>query len=298
VTTVGVLGPGAVGGLVAGALARSGVAVTVVAREDTASLIIRDGLRVESERLGAFAAHPRAAVALSEPVDVLVVAVRAPDLVAALHRVRAAPALVVPLLDGVEHVAALRERFGGRAVVVGAIRVEAERPSSGHVVQAGATLRLDLAPASPAVESLAHLLRAAGLPTQVRGSGPDLLWGRFARVAPLGLTTAASGLALGAVRGHPTWRMALEELVDEVAAVARAEGASVDADAALRDLAEAPAPTTGPLAREVDDGRPGELDALGGALVRAGARHRMPTPTAQRLVAAVQARLAGAAGSG
>jgi hypothetical protein len=92
--------------------------------------IARDGLRVESVRLGTFTVHPAAVAALEAPADVLVVAVKAPALDAALARVRAEPGLVVPLLNGVEHVARLRERFGDR-VVAATIRIAAERPRRG-----------------------------------------------------------------------------------------------------------------------------------------------------------------------
>ena len=43
---IAVLGPGGVGGLLAGALDRAGIEVVVVARESTAAVIARDGLRV------------------------------------------------------------------------------------------------------------------------------------------------------------------------------------------------------------------------------------------------------------
>ena len=57
---VAVLGPGGVGGLIAGALDRAGNEVVVVARESTAEVIARDGVRVRSVTLGDFVAHPRA----------------------------------------------------------------------------------------------------------------------------------------------------------------------------------------------------------------------------------------------
>ncbi|HEX2086771.1 MAG TPA: 2-dehydropantoate 2-reductase N-terminal domain-containing protein, partial [Solirubrobacteraceae bacterium] len=79
-TSVAVLGPGGVGGFVAAALARSGVPVTVVAREQTATAIARDGIEVDSVRLGEFTVHPRAVAMLELPVDVLVVATKAPAL--------------------------------------------------------------------------------------------------------------------------------------------------------------------------------------------------------------------------
>ncbi|MEO6496033.1 MAG: 2-dehydropantoate 2-reductase N-terminal domain-containing protein, partial [Solirubrobacteraceae bacterium] len=67
--TVAVLGPGGVGGLMAAALARAGMLTTVVAREETAARLNRDGLRVRSIRLGEFQVDVRAVARLAEPVD-------------------------------------------------------------------------------------------------------------------------------------------------------------------------------------------------------------------------------------
>src|SRR6266849_1052903 len=98
--TFAILGPGGVGGLIGGALERAGEQVVIVARESTAELIGSQGLRINSVTLGDFIAHPRAAVALDRPADVLIVATKAPAMEGALERIEAAPKLVLPLLNG------------------------------------------------------------------------------------------------------------------------------------------------------------------------------------------------------
>src|SRR4051794_19652210 len=108
VPSVAILGPGGVGGLLAAALARSGAQVTVVAREATTELIARDGIAVQSTLLGDFTARPAAVARLREPVDVLIVATKAATLGDALARVETDPELVVPLLNGVDHMQPLR----------------------------------------------------------------------------------------------------------------------------------------------------------------------------------------------
>jgi len=289
-TTVAVLGPGGVGGFVAGALARAGTPVTVVAREDTAACIARDGLRVRSVRLGAFTVHSPAVAALETPVDVLVVAVKAPALDASLERVTAEPGLVVPLLNGIEHVARLRERFGDRAVAA-TIRIAAERIEPGRIVHTSPFSRVELAPATPAAEAFAHLLRAAELPAQALACEADVLWSKLVRLNALALTTAASATPIGAVRAHPRWRLLLQGAVDETAAVAVAEGAETDPHAVLADLAELPADQTSSLARDVAAGREHELDAIGGAVLRAAARHGLACPAVEELVEHVRERV-------
>ena len=145
VVNVAVLGPGGVGGLVAGALDRAGTPVTVVARAATVETISERGLSVSSVLLGDFLAHPPATARLEQPVDVLIVATKAAGLREALERIEAPPKLVLPLLNGLDHVAVLRERFAPETVVAGTIRVEADRPEPGVVVHTSKFLRVDMA---------------------------------------------------------------------------------------------------------------------------------------------------------
>jgi 2-dehydropantoate 2-reductase len=291
VTSVAVLGPGGVGGFLAGALARAGVDVTVVAREPTAAAIARDGIEVESVRLGDFVVHPRAVAMLELRVDVLVVATKAPALERALRRVRADPGLVVPLLNGLEHVDALRARFGS-AAVAGSIRIAAEREPGPpvRVVHTSPAFRVEMAPARDDVSAFVHVLRAAEIPAKVLEREADVLWSKLVRLNALACTTAAMDAPIGDVCAHPVWRARLEGAVDETAAVAAAEGAAVDPAATLAELVELDPRQTSSLHRDLVAGEPSELDAIPGAVLRAAARHGVPAPTVERLVALIRER--------
>lgn len=288
--TVAVLGPGGVGGLVAAALARAGAPVTIVAREETAARLTRDGLRVRSVRLGEFQVDVRAVSRLTEPVDLLIVATKATGLRAALDRVGTAPRLVLPLLNGVEHLTVLRERWPDR-VCAGVIRVESDRPEPGLIVQTSPFLRIDLAPDTPDTQAVAHLLRAAEIPTKVGLSEPEVMWRKLVRLNALACTTTAFAEPIGAVRSHPRHRLALEGAVEETAAVARAEGANVSAAEVLNELGEIHAESTSSMARDVANGNEPELDAIPGAVLRAAARHGIPAPTLEDLVQRIRERL-------
>jgi 2-dehydropantoate 2-reductase len=293
-STVAVLGPGGVGGFVAGALARAGTPVTVVARPATADAIGRDGIRVESVRLGDFDARPAAAAAeLTEPVDILLVAAKAPGLPDALDRVRADPGLVVPLLNGLDHMALLRERFPAR-VAAGTIRIESTRPEPGRVVHTSRFLRVDLgaddAALLPALNRLSALLAAAEIPTKVLDSEARVLWGKLVRLNALACTTSAADRPLGFVRDDPAWREALEACVRETAAVARAEGAEVRAEDVMGELEDAHAELGSSMQRDIAAGREPELDHIPGAVLRAAARHGLECPTVARLTVEVARR--------
>jgi 2-dehydropantoate 2-reductase len=271
------------------------VPVTIVARDSTAAVIDEVGLRVSSVRLGELVAHPRVVGRLEEPVDVLVVATKAIGLDRALERIAAAPALVLPLLNGLDHLPLLRARFGNETVVAGTIRVEADRPEPGVVVHTSPFLRVDMASryasASEGMGVLAQTLTDAGIPARVGDSEPQVMWSKLVRLNALACTTSAFDKLLGEIRDTPELRDQLVGAIEEGCAVALAEGAVMDSGDPLGELNQAHATLGSSMQRDIAAGRTPELDAIPGAVLRAGARHGVDCPTIQRLVAMIAARV-------
>ena len=292
-TTLAILGPGGVGAFVGAALARAGQDVVLIAREATADAINRDGIEVDSARLGPFVAHPAAATALDHPADALVLATKAKDLDAALQRVHGEPHLVVPLLNGLDHLTTLRERFGPRAVAA-SIRIEAYRTDPSHVRQTSHFLRVDLATRNPrmrpAVDDFAATLDAAGIPARVMESEADAMWGKLVRLNALALTTSAYDRPIGPIRSTPELRAELEACVVEAAAVAQADGADVRPKAVMGELDDAHETLGSSMQRDIAAGVEPELDAIAGSVLRTAARHGLACPTVERLAARVAER--------
>ncbi len=288
------LGPGGVGGFVAAALARDGRDVVVVAREPTAQWIGEHGIAVQSVVLGDFGARPRGAAELDVAADVLLVATKATVLEQALERVAVAPELVVPLLNGVEHMTVLRDRFGAGRVAAGVIRIDSDRPQIGRIVQSSPTVRIDLAADDDALSGrlreLASALEHAGLAAQLGDTEAQILWSKLVRLNALACTTSASGETIGFIRSDPAWRALLEACIRETAAVAAAEGASIDPAARLAELDQAHAELGSSMQRDIAAGRVPELDAIAGAVMRTAARHGLSCPTVARLCAQIAAR--------
>ena len=294
---IAVLGPGGVGGFVAATLARANENVVVVAREATARYIADHGINVSGVALGQFRARPEATSRLDAATEVLLVATKATDLCPALERIAVIPDLVVPLLNGIEHMAMLRERFGTGRVAAGVIRIDADRPEPGVIVQSSPTLRIDLASddetSSGPLRALAGVLERAGLPVRVGTSEAQILWSKLVRLNALACTTSASGQTIGCIRSDPYWRAALEACVMESGAVARAEGASIDGGAHLNELLQAHPDLRSSMARDLDAGRESELDAIAGAVLRAAERHGLVCPTVARLSEQIAERAGG-----
>ena len=294
-STIAVLGPGGVGGFVAAALARAGEDVVVVAREPTAEALAGDGIEVRSVLLGDFTAGPGAVASLREPPEVLIVATKATGLCESLARIEAPPGLVVPLLNGLDHVQLLRGHFGAQRVAAGTIRIESDRPETGLIVHTSPFLRIDLAADDPglhpALERLAARLRGAEIPVQIGSSEAQILWSKLVRLNALACTTSAVDRPIGFIRADPEWRPALVACLEEATAVANADGALVTAAGALAELDQAHAELGSSMQRDIAAGREPELDAIPGAVLRAAARHGLACPTIERLGSVIAERV-------
>lgn len=289
--TIAVLGPGGVGGLLAALLSRAGHRVLCLSGEDTARTLREDGIRVRSGRFGEFTAEVDAATGLTEasgPVDAVLVTVKHTHLDAALERVPAkalGDALVVPFLNGVEHPAALRARYGADRVAPAVIRVESTRTAPGVIEHASPFVEIDLAGDPVPRERLdtpAAVFTAAGPVTRVLSDETAALWAKMSFLAPFALLTTRYGLPLGDVRTRH--RDELTALVEETAAVSLASGGPSDPAQALARYDDFAPATRSSMQRDAEAGRPLELDAIGGALLRAAERHGVDVPVATRVV--------------
>ena len=279
-----VLGSGGVGGLVAAALAHAGRDVVVVGRPET--IAVTPAVTVlDSVVLGRFEVALPFVPALDRAVDVVWIATKSNGLEAALSLLPpdlVGEAVVVPLLNGVDHVAILRGRYP--RVVAGVMRVESERVAPGRIEQRSPFIRVDLAEG----EDIASELSAAGIGARVGQDELSLLWGKLAFLAPLALTTTAMDSTLGPVRTHPLYLAAQAE----TERVATAVGADLDI-ASLQQIRTAAADTMrSSMQNDVTAGRPPELDAIAGPIIRAAQQHHIPIPATRNLVERIQATLA------
>jgi 2-dehydropantoate 2-reductase len=278
--TVAVLGPGAVGGALAVPLVQAGADVVCIAREATAEAITSQGLSLRhgSEEV---TVRPRAVVELTEPVDLLLVTVKAPALDDALGRVGASVGAVLPLLNGLEHVELIRGRLGGNVLAGSIGRLEAYRDGPARVVQTTPAPQITLFPADGAAE----LLCGAGLDVRRGESEPAVLWEKLVRLAPLAAATAITQQTLGELRSDPDWRATLEAGVTEACEVAAADGVRLDEAAQWEILDTMPATVTTSTARDAAAGRRTELDAILCAVVRATRRTAVAVPALEALLA-------------
>ena len=246
------------------------------------------GLHVRSRQVGDLHVPARAATRLDAPVDVVVVAVKQTARDDALDRGPPevlGDGVVVPMLNGLDHLDALRARYGTARVLPATVRVESTRVAPGEIEHTSAFVEVDVAPGGvdpERVEAVRALLEGAGIPTTVHDDETALMWAKLGFLAPFALLTTAHRAPIGEVR--TTHRAELEALVREVAAVAAASGAPSDPDRTLMFYDRFGADAKSSMLRDAEAGRPLETDAIGGAIVRAADRAGVDAPLTRALV--------------
>ncbi len=286
-----ILGAGAIGGLVGAMLSSLGEEVTVIVRADKLSSYPTS--LVLERPAGSLTAPAKAVSSLIEAVDVLWIATKTYQLQNALDSVKIAPRCIVPLLNGVDHVAVLRARLGQDQVVPGTIAVEAESVAPGRFIQRSPVVRLNLAASG---ESLlgAIIIRLGNLGFNCRfiANEQTLLWGKLCFLGPFALVTSASGMNVGEILADAAWKPKLTAAVSEASAVANASGAEIDALQIDAVFANSPPGMRSSMQKDLAAGRQLELDAIGGPIVRGGERHGIDVDTTVSLIKAIQAKAA------
>ena len=288
--TVAVLGPGAVGGALAARLLTAGIHTICVARPETAGVIALAGLVVET-RGETLAARPEVAERLTKPVALLLVTVKAPALEEALDRIDPSAVeegVVLPLLNGLEHMDLLRSRFEGRVAAGSVSHFQAYRVGRVQIVEGTSspivTMASDELP-SRDLERVAEFLRQARVEVRIAPSEKRVLWHKAVRISVLAAATAATGRTVGELRSDAVWRPRLEQAIGETCMVAEADGIPLRLAAQMTIIDDLADQTTTSAARDVVVGRRSELDAIVGSVLRAGERLGVPCPTLSELAA-------------
>lgn len=296
---IAIMGAGGVGGYYGARLAQAGHTVTFIARGAHLSAMRRQGLRVESikgDLLLKEVTATDAPVAVG-PVDLVLVCVKTWQLEEAARGIQpmVAPGTVVlPLLNGVEAYDELK-RFMPQGIVLGGLtRIMSFIAAPGHIRHAAIEPYIGLGSLDGAhqeqVRSIAQALTAAGIQTEIPGDLPAAIWAKFQFVSAWGAVGAVTRAPVGVIRTIPETRSLIERCLAEVGLVARGRGIALKAELEARYMAfidgMAPDGTTS-LQRDIAAGRPSELDAWTGAVVRLGRASGVETPVSSIIYAAL-----------
>jgi 2-dehydropantoate 2-reductase len=297
---IAVIGAGAIGGFVAAALARSGVAVGVVARGSHLEAILRDGLHVRSD-LGSFGVRVEAAedVRALGDFDALVLAFKShqwnPSLVRSLSDPRYSGATIVTLQNGVpfwyvrrpelqsvDPGGVLGSAFADERIVGGVVHVSGRVEAPGRIVQSGG-LRYVLggaeATAQPRVAAIASVMRDAGLQAEIDDNIRAIAWLKLVNNVGLNSVSTLEDASIGTMLGDERQVAEVRRLMHETLDVGRAMGvvADADIDARIAYAARLDDVRTSML-QDLRSEKPLEIDPLLGAVIELAGRYGVDVP--------------------
>lgn len=286
-TSIAVIGPGAVGGTVAAWLAQDpDHDVTVCVRT------LFETLAVETPE-GPIKASPRVAVSPEglEPADWVLVTTKTYDTdgtLAWLDALAGPETRVAILRNGVEHTAPFEGKIAPAALVPAVVDIPAERSAPGRVLQRrNGWIKV---PAGEAGEAFAALFAHAPIEIHTVDDFITEAWKKLA----LNCAGAVNALTLkpAGIAHDEGAAEVMRTLVRECVAVGRAEGADLSDDLADQVIAgyrNSPPDSVNSLHADRAAGRPMELDARNGVIVRKGAVHGIATPANAMVVALLNA---------
>jgi 2-dehydropantoate 2-reductase len=287
---IAVYGIGGVGGYFGAHLAQAGEEVVFIARGAHLAAIREHGLHVETDQ-GELFVWP--AQATDDPgevgeVDVVLVAVKAwqvTQVAQAMGPMMGPATFVVPLQNGVEAPAQLASVLGAERVVAGLCGTFSHIARPGHIRSIGDMhfvkfAELDNRPSERTARLQAAFARA-GVIVDVPADIQAALWEKFLFVAPLGGLAAVTRAPAGVLRELPQTRQLLDQGMREILAVACARQIALTDGVVEKTmgLIDRLAPGSTPsLQRDIVDGKPSELEAWNGAVVRLGREVGVATP--------------------
>jgi 2-dehydropantoate 2-reductase len=299
---VAVIGAGGIGGLYGGLLARAGHDVSLLARGEHLRAIQQRGLRIQSAQFGTFTVQPTAASADPRdlgPSDLVLFAVKTYDLddaARAAKQTMGPAACLLTFQNGVDAPDRVAEVVGDDRVLIGTTGLETTILEPGlighlsptHYVTVGALH----GPPTPRVDHVVETLRAAQINASEVPDGHRALWEKAWILLPMATITSVCRAPIGPIRQLPETQRLVDQLIDEVSAVASAYGydlpeASVRARGVISGWAY---DGKASMARDFERGNRTELEALTGALVRLADAKSVDVPVARTSYALLKLR--------
>jgi len=277
---VAILGAGAVGCYFGGMLARAGVRVTLIGREQHVSAIKRDGLYLDRDDFqGYIKIGADTRLEAVRDASIVLLCVKTVDTVTAALAARpyiSKDTLLVSFQNGVDNVERIRDATGIDAVPA-VVYVAAEMTGPGQVKHAG---RGDIVIGS--VNRIAVLFESARIPCRISNNIAGELWTKLVMNCAYNAISAVGQCQYGVIKSNPLTQDVMRELVREVVAVGVAGGVVLPAAdeliAAAFKLGDAMATATSSTAQDLARGRPTEIDSLNGYVARRGQELGVRTP--------------------
>ena len=285
---IAVMGAGGVGGCLGALLARAGNDVSLIARGEHLRAIQAKGLRLKQDD-AEFTVH---VPATSNPAEVGRVELVLYT-VKTYHNAVAIPAIrplvgpdtgVLALQNGVECQLELTAELGPGHAMPGAYWTASSVESPGVIASVGPTPRLSFGEegggTSPRAEGVKTALAAAGIEVQLSPDPLQVIWSKFVVLCSIAGTTSAARTRIREFIQYPEGLELFTTAMAEVDAVGRGKGVNLPDGLVERsvEFIKGFPDFQNSMHADFENGRPTELEALNGAVVRMGREIGLPTP--------------------
>lgn len=293
-----VAGIGGVGGYLGGALAKARDNVYFVARGGRKEAILEHGLHVDSDHLGSFTVHPAAVGEGAEQLgqmDVIFICVKNYSLEAVCQQIRdmvKEDTVVVTVMNGIDPAQRAREYLGKGIVLDSMIYVVAGSRPDYSVTQSGDYCDIYIGKQNAdlrernAMEVVAQVLKDTSVDCHIEEDIQAILWKKYILNCAFNIVTAYYSTTTGGFRKEPRMQEELQQLLAEGCSVARRLGVAISDNLEEEHfhhfMCEQSDSATSSLRRDMDAGRPNELETFSGYLLRQAEQVGMELPVSRR----------------
>lgn len=288
---IAVFGTGGVGGYFGGRLAHAGEDVTFIARGEHLRAIKATGLRVDCLK-GDFVVFPaKATDDVSEvgEVDLVILGVKAwqvPEAARAMKPLVGPNTTVLPLQNGVDAASQLVAELGADKVIGGLCRIVSFVVGPGHIRHAGYIPSIIIGELdnhrSRRIERIEEMFKQAEVAISIATDIQVALWTKFLFIASFSGVGAVANAPAGVIRKDPKWRSLMLKAMEEIYALAHARGVKLPPDSidtVMTSVDSLPEDATSSMQRDIAAGKPSELEAQNGAVVRMAREAGVEVPT-------------------
>lgn len=320
---IALLGLGGVGGYFGAKLARvysvsKEVEIVFLVREKTAGAIHANGIKLitpEEE----FVAHPHLVVTPGEDagkIDFLIVSVKSYDLESSLQQFRAcisSQTIILPLLNGIDAEEKIKLLFPQNELWSGCVYIVSRITSPGVVTETGNIHRIHFGgaqmgdrrsetgvversavkPSSDKLQELYHILKSAHNDVFLHDNIRDVVWEKFIFISTIASLTSYLDVCIGKILEHEGNRKLLEQLLEEVSSVARAEKVVLPGDIlalTLAKMSKLPYDTTSSMHSDFQRNGKTEHSSLTEHVVKLAEHHGVDVPVYRKILAGLEMR--------
>jgi len=285
-----IYGTGGVGGYFGARLAQARNTVTFIAREKHLEAIKKNGLRLISPKGDylVFPANATANIADVTDIDLILVCVKTWQLEAAakeINQVLKEKTMVISLLNGVNNAEVLGSIIDKKHLLGGLCKVVSKIEDFGIIKHISFEPTIVFGELDNVKIERALLLEKvffnAGITTKLAENIQTEIWSKFLFISTISAIGALTRATVGEIMASPQLKKMMREIADEIVAVAMAKGiylSEILVEKQFKMIASQPYNTTSSLQRDMMEGKPSELEAQTGTIVKMGIELGVPTP--------------------